>query len=87
MLLFVAAAVSQKDAEFALDQLDEKWGKLYHLAVRPWINNWNDLSALLKLLFLAARDIQKKWTSVVPNWSLIISQLHIFFEERLMNYV
>jgi len=123
----VYQAVSQKDAEFALGQLDEKWSNLYPLAVKPWINNWNDLSvyfkyppelrriiyttnaveglhrqfrkvtknravmpndeALLKLLFLAARDIQKKWTSVIPNWSLIISQLHIFFEERLMNYV
>ena len=30
---------------------------------------------------------KEKGTSVIPNWSLIISQLHIFFEERLMNYV
>jgi len=41
--------------------------------------------ALLKLLFLAARNIQKNWTSVIPNWSLIISQLHIFFKERVMS--
>jgi transposase-like protein len=41
-------------------------------------------NALLKLLYLAARDIQKKWTMVPQNWSLVASQLHIHFGERFM---
>ncbi len=40
--------------------------------------------ALLKILFLAARDIQKKWTMPMQDWSIIISQLHIIFEGRIM---
>lgn len=44
----VYQAASQKNAEFALGQLNEKWGKLYPLAVKPWINNWNDLSVYFK---------------------------------------
>lgn len=40
--------------------------------------------SLIKLLYLASRDIQKKWTIQTQNWALIISQLHIFFQERLM---
>lgn len=41
-------------------------------------------NALLKLLFLASRDIQKKWTMPLQNWSLIISQLHLIFGDRIM---
>lgn len=40
--------------------------------------------ALFKLLFLAARDIQKKWTKPLMNWTLIATQLHIFFKERFL---
>lgn len=40
--------------------------------------------ALQKLLYLSARDIMKKWTMSVPNWSLAISQLSIIFEGRLV---
>ncbi|WP_146817937.1 IS256 family transposase, partial [Chitinophaga terrae (ex Kim and Jung 2007)] len=39
--------------------------------------------ALLKLIFLAAQNIQKKWTQPLPNWSLTVSQLSIIFGERL----
>lgn len=40
--------------------------------------------ALQKMLYLASRDITKKWTMSVPNWSLAISQLSIMFEGRLI---
>ena len=40
--------------------------------------------ALIKMLFLATRDIQKKWTHQVHHWPSIITQLSIFFAERLM---
>jgi putative transposase len=42
----------------------------------------NDL-ALLKLVYLATKNIQKKWTSPLHNWSLIIQQLYIKFGERI----
>lgn len=39
--------------------------------------------AARKLLFLANRDILKKWTMPIYNWSLILNQLVIRFEQRL----
>jgi len=46
----------------------------------------NDM-ALLKLIYLATRNIGKKWTQPLQNWSLTISQLSIIFGERLkLNY-
>jgi putative transposase len=39
--------------------------------------------ALLKLIFLASQNIEKKWTMPLNNWSLSISQLNIFFPNRL----
>ena len=42
----------------------------------------NDM-ALLKLVYLATKNIQKKWTAPLQNWSLIIQQLYIKFGERV----
>ena len=42
----------------------------------------NDM-ALLKLVYLATKNIQKKWTNPLHNWSLIIQQLYIKFGERI----
>ncbi len=39
--------------------------------------------AARKLLFLANRDILKKWTMPIHNWPLILNQLVIRFEGRL----
>jgi len=39
--------------------------------------------ALLKLMYLVIREITKKWTMPLQNWSLTISQLYIKFGERL----
>ena len=39
--------------------------------------------ALMKMVFLAAQNIMKKWTSPLPKWALIIQQLAIHFEGRL----
>jgi putative transposase len=39
--------------------------------------------ALLKLVYLAYRNISKKWTQPLQNWSLTVSQLSIHFEGRL----
>ena len=43
----------------------------------------NDM-ALLKLVYLATKNIQKKWTTPIPNWSLIIQQLYIKFGDRVV---
>ncbi|MBA2367798.1 MAG: transposase [Candidatus Protochlamydia sp.] len=39
--------------------------------------------ALFKMLFLAARDISKKWTMPIKEWKTVISHLAMAFEERL----
>ncbi|KIC89049.1 IS256 family transposase [Flavihumibacter sp. ZG627] len=39
--------------------------------------------ALLKLIYLATMNIQKKWTQPLQNWSLTVSQLSIIFGDRL----
>lgn len=123
-LKLVYQAASESEATTALDALVEKWGRVYPLAVNPWVNHWDKIStyfkypadlrrmiyttnaveslhrqfrkvtknravmpndnALLKLLFLASRDIQKKWTMPVQNWSTTISQLHVIFGDRIM---
>lgn len=39
--------------------------------------------ALLKLMYLATKNIEKKWTHPLQNWSITVSQLSIIFGERL----
>jgi transposase-like protein len=38
--------------------------------------------AVRKLLWLAHRDIARKWTMPIPNWAIILNQLAIRFEDR-----
>jgi transposase-like protein len=40
-------------------------------------------TALLKLVYLATMNIQKKWTSPLTNWALTIQQLYIKFGDRI----
>jgi len=40
-------------------------------------------NSLLKLLFAGIQNAEKKWTMPIKNWSLTISQLNIYFKERL----
>jgi len=42
----------------------------------------NDM-ALIKLVYLATKNIEKKWTAPVQNWSLIIQRLYIKFGDRV----
>ena len=39
--------------------------------------------ALAKMLFLAIRDVARKWTSPIQNWAATISHLAVFFEGRV----
>ena len=43
--------------------------------------------ALKKMLYLAYRDISKKWTMPIQNWSFVISQLSIMYEKRLEGFL
>jgi len=43
--------------------------------------------ALIKLVFLAVESASRKWTMRHRDWSMIYSQLMIFFEDRLAKYV
>ena len=57
------------------------------LFVLPFLKFTNRLcygdEAARKLLFLANRDILKKWTMPIQHWPLILNQLVIRFEGRL----
>ncbi|MFS4418761.1 hypothetical protein [Maribacter sp. 2307ULW6-5] len=39
--------------------------------------------ALLKLVYLVSKNIEKKWTSPLQNWSLTVQQLYIKFGNRI----
>ena len=43
--------------------------------------------ALIKMLYLATMDASEKWTMRLRDWPLILSQLTIYFEERVSKYV
>lgn len=43
--------------------------------------------ALLKMLYLAYRDMSKKWTMILRDWRTIISQLCIIFGDRFEKYL
>ncbi len=40
-------------------------------------------AALLKLVYLATMNIQKKWSNPLQNWSLTVQQLYIKFGDRI----
>ena len=46
-------------------------------------NSFPSDEAALKLLYLALRNIMKKWTMPIRNWSLAIHQFSIHFEGRV----
>ena len=43
--------------------------------------------SLLKILYLITVDITKKWTGRIQNWGLILAQVSIYFEDRLVGYI
>lgn len=46
-----------------------------------------DDTSALKLLYLATHEVLKKWTVKIRDWSKILAQLSIHFEERLTKYL
>ena len=58
----------------------------FHRQVRKYTKSKGAFSsdmALFKLLYSAIMQIKKKWTMPVRNWAMTISQLDIYFENRL----
>jgi transposase-like protein len=67
---------------------------IYTTNTIEWFNRWlrkytktkvifpND-SSLEKSLYLAMKNVTKRWTSFTPNWWKIYSQFKIFFEGRI----
>jgi putative transposase len=43
--------------------------------------------SLVKMLFLAYRDLSRKWNASIRNWPLILSQLAIIFGDRFTQYL
>ena len=58
----------------------------FHRQVRKYTKtkgSFTSENALFKLMFCAINQITAKWNMPVPNWALIISQLDIYFPDRL----
>lgn len=43
--------------------------------------------ALKKMLYLAYRDLSKKWTMPVRDWTFSLTQLSMIFKERIIKYL
>jgi putative transposase len=43
--------------------------------------------ALIKMLYLATMDVNRKWTGRVQNWNQMLLQFSILFPERVGHYV
>lgn len=59
----------------------------FHRQVRKYTKTkgaFTSENALFKLVFSAIQQIQKKWTQPLQNWALTVSQLHIYFGERMI---
>ena len=44
-----------------------------------------DDDALKKMLFLAYRDLSKKWTVQIQDWAIVLSHFSVIFDERISN--
>jgi transposase-like protein len=42
--------------------------------------------ALKKMLYLAYRDIAKKWTMPIRNWSVVLGYFSVIFEQQLLSF-
>jgi putative transposase len=42
--------------------------------------------ALKKSLFLAYRDLSKKWTMPIRNWAIVINHFSVYFKERFNDF-
>ncbi|MFW6016949.1 MAG: IS256 family transposase, partial [bacterium] len=60
----------------------------YHRQLRKVSKNKTSYptdESLIKIIYLATMDISKKWTMPIRSWRSCISQIAIYFEDRLEN--
>lgn len=60
----------------------------FHRQIRKYTKtkgSFTSENALFKLLFCAINNITRKWQMPIQNWALIISQLDIYFPNRVVN--
>ncbi len=43
--------------------------------------------SLKKMLYLAYKDLNKKWTKPISDWAFSLSQLAFIFEERMTKFL
>ena len=58
----------------------------FHRQIRKYTKtkgSFTSENALLKLVFCAINEISKKWSQPIPNWAMTLSQLDIYFPDRL----
>ena len=41
-------------------------------------------TAVLKLVYLATMNFQKKWQNSIYNWPTIFNQLSMYYEDRIL---
>ena len=44
-------------------------------------------TALLKVLYLRIKDLQKKWSKGIANWKSVQNEIAILFEDRYLKYI
>ncbi len=54
-----------------------------HRQIRKFTKTKASISALYKQVYCAIKKVEEKWTMSVQNWALTVSQLDIFFPNRL----
>lgn len=58
----------------------------FHRQIRKYTKNkgaFTSENALIKLIYCACQKVLEKWNQPMHNWALIVSQLQIYFENRL----
>ncbi len=61
-----------------IEALNSSFGKLLQ-----YRGHFPDDKSLTKLLYLALRRFEKKWSRSIRNWSEVLGQLAIFFKDRI----
>jgi putative transposase len=91
-------APTVEEAEIHLEQFEDKWNASHPTIGKSWRRNWERITPLfstknrgsfpndesmIKLLYLALRNISKKWTMPIRNWKSALNQFTIIFEDRM----
>lgn len=86
-LKFVYQAVSEKEALVALNELQVKWMEKYPLAVKPWIEHWDNLAGffkypaeLRKIIYTtnAIENLHRRFRKVTKNRAVLANDDALF---------